>query len=234
MHNELAQLQELVEGTEVLIVGDYADIEPGSIVEATVIGNYEQNEAESIDEVVINNKDTNPISADENSNSIVVKEDIADDKEKSEKYFKCSISNCYKSYVDEECKICIMEYGLRDMHYCEDHASHFTHNFPRAELILAQLKHSYTENGQDEDRNVELEVNSTLALSMPKASANSKLSDDELLALNTTSSSNPFIEHKDNFDPEVDSEENDKNPEQLEHLQLYALLKSIREVYIFH
>jgi hypothetical protein len=95
MQNEFAQLQELVEGTdESLIVGDFADIEAATnIVEATVIGNYEeQGEQGRIEEAVIvgiiHDKDKKPMSGDdfaigdhamvvapllmENSNMIVV------------------------------------------------------------------------------------------------------------------------------------------------------------------
>jgi hypothetical protein len=282
----------LVEGTESLIVGDFADIEAATnIVEATVIGNYEeQGEEGRIEEAVIvgiiHDKDKKPMSGDdfaigdhamvvapllkENSNMIVVATSIAEqdaeidnlsiaeqdaeidnlskqttnnsitlitdgivDKSQSDMHFKCSKSDCYKSYVDEECSLCIREYGLRDMHYCEDHALHFTHNLTKLELILADSKSSFAENRRDriDDDVIDQEINNTLALSIPKALPSSKLSAEAIESLN---SNGPYIEHKDNFDPEVESEENDKSSEPFEHLQLFALLKSVREVFIFH
>jgi hypothetical protein len=78
---------------------------------------------------------------------------------------------------------------------------------------------------------IDQEINNTLALSISKALPSSKLSAE---AIERLDSNGPYIEQKDNFDPEVESEDNDRSSEPFEHLQLFSLLKSVREVLIFH
>ena len=49
---------------------------------------------------------------------------------KADDFFKCSAVNCEKSFIEEECNQCILEFNKNGMHFCENHicAAFYTSN----------------------------------------------------------------------------------------------------------
>jgi hypothetical protein len=160
---ELEKLQELIQTTASLVVGDF-DLETLGVETVVAVPFFDGRDDQSDKDIEELNKRTLIEIADETQADfasigkqiteseeetkhallppIACSKTTIDDKiteseeetkanhvriRKQDEYFTCSFLNCKDAFMDEECKECISELMLQDMHFCANHSIHADH-----------------------------------------------------------------------------------------------------------
>jgi hypothetical protein len=125
---ELEKLQELIQTTASLVVGDF-DLETLGVETAVAVPFFDGRDDQSDKDIEELNKRTLIEIADETQADFasIGKQDFASIGKQDDQYFTCSFLNCKDAFMDEECKECISELMLQDMHFCKNHSIHDDH-----------------------------------------------------------------------------------------------------------
>ena len=124
----LERLQDNIQTSETLLNEEFDDYTQSDKTSSSVDKNLSKTYSTQVNDdiIIVKSSDNNEISnedtmpktdTDASSHIHVI----------TNAFFECSTINCKKSFIDEECNECIIEFQKHEMHFCEDHVLHSIH-----------------------------------------------------------------------------------------------------------